>query len=73
MKKQLIKVIKRKDREAEGQPVAKPATKKPAEINRGVATTIEDWISERRENNTAENRTRQLQFSNWNTDSLIPA
>jgi hypothetical protein len=73
MKKQLIKVIKRKDREAEVQPVAKPATKKPAEINRGVATTIENWISQRRENTTAEDRSRQLKFANWNTDSLIPA
>jgi hypothetical protein len=63
MKKQPIKVIKRKDRKAAVQRSAKPATKKPADINRGVATTIENWISQRRENNIAEDRSRQVQFA----------
>jgi hypothetical protein len=69
MSKPPIKIIKRDD-EAKKAPVAKrPAKpKKP----RSVENTIQGWISERRENNDAEDRSRKVEWASWNTD-LAPA
>jgi hypothetical protein len=71
MKKQ-IKVIKRgEDRKI--SPSAKTTVKRPSKKEPTVAETIKGWISERRENNDAEDRTRRKQFSSWNSDKSIHA
>lgn len=39
----------------------------------GVADTIKGWITERRENNEAEDRSRRRRFSAWTSDPAIHA
>ena len=67
MKKQLIKIIKRTDGEARTQlPTKKPGKK------RSIEGTIQNWITECRENLDTENRTRNLKFATLNSDP-VPA
>jgi len=66
-----IKVIKRNEVEVKLPPTNRKATARPKKP-RSVESTIQDWISERRENNDAEHRSRNSQFAAWTTDS-IPA
>ena len=65
MKKQLVKVIKRTDGESKPLPPAKVKPKK----KRSLESTVQDWITERRENEDTEDRSRNSQFDAWNSDS----
>ncbi|HEX6123994.1 MAG TPA: hypothetical protein VFZ23_01350 [Pyrinomonadaceae bacterium] len=65
MNKQGIKIIKRPDGKAKSSPPAKAVPKKK---KRSLESTIQNWITERRENEDTENRTRNSEFQSWNTE-----
>jgi hypothetical protein len=59
-----IKVIKRNADGTKPPPTnrkANPRPKKP----RSMESTVQDWITERRENDDAEHRSRNSQLANW--------
>ncbi len=68
MKKPSIKVIKRKDGGTKSPPDTGKAKKASRKKERGVESTIQGWIAERRENDDAETRSRNSEFDAWNTD-----
>ncbi len=71
MKKPLIKVIKREESETKSpMPDAVEEKKANRKKERSVESTIQGWITERRENDDAESRTRNTEFDAWDTDSL---
>ena len=66
MNKQGIKIIKRTEGGARIPPAAGKAAKKARrKKEQNVADTIQNWITERRENNDAEQRSS---IAAWNTD-----
>ena len=65
MKKQ-IKIIKRTDGESKPPAPKKEKTKK----KRSLESTIQGWVTERRENEETEDRSRNSQFAEWETDSM---
>ena len=67
MKNPLIKIIKRTDGEAKTHSPAKKPGKK-----RSIEGTIQNWITECRENVDTENRTLNSKFATINSDS-VPA
>lgn len=67
MNKQSVKVIKRNDGPAKAPVTVK---KKPVK-QRSIENTIENWISERRENVDIENRSSRSQLAFWNSDALL--
>jgi hypothetical protein len=67
MNKQTIKIIKRTDSSVKTPPPKKKRGKGAQKRERTVADTIQSWITERRENNDAEHRSR---VAAWNTDSI---
>ena len=69
MKKQLVKIIKRTD--GESKPPSPP--KKKAKKKRSVESTIQGWITERRENETTEIRSDNSQLASWCDDTSAPA
>jgi hypothetical protein len=70
MSKPLIKIIKRDDNKAKKAPVSKRPAKPKKQ--RTVENTVQGWISERRENDDAENRSRKVEWASWKAD-LVPA
>ncbi len=70
MSKPLIKIIKRDDNQAKKPPASKRPAKRKKQ--RTVENTIQGWISERRENDDAENRSREVEWDSWNTE-LVPS
>ena len=75
MKKQVIKVIKQGDGVPKKIPPAanKPSKERPKKP-RSLESTVKDWITERRENDDAENRSRNSQLAEWDTDTdPVPA
>jgi hypothetical protein len=68
-----IKIIKREDAGlTKSPPTNKKASRRPKKP-RSVESTIKDWITERRENDDAENRSRNSQLATWKTDNRVPA
>jgi hypothetical protein len=61
----MVKVIKRTD----GKTVAPSSKKKKAKKKRSIESTIQDWITERRENEDSGNRTRSAQLADWNAEA----
>ena len=55
----------------EPPPTNKKAGKRPKK-DRTMENTVKDWITERRENDDAENRSLNSQLADWNADT-IPA
>ena len=67
-----IKIIKRDEATiTKSPPTNKKANQRPKKP-RSVENTIKDWITERRENDDAENRSRNSQLATWSTDD-VPA
>jgi hypothetical protein len=66
MNKPMIKIIKRTEGDAKTPPPRKKRAKDLPKKERSVAATIQSWITERRENDDAERRSR---VDSWNTDS----
>ena len=62
--KKPIKVIKQTD----GEPIPSPKKEKPKR-KRSIESTIQDWITERRDNEETEDRSRNSDFNAWNDDS----
>ena len=73
MKKRDIKVIKRIEGGPKVPPAGKAKVKEKEEKRPGVADTVKGWITERRENNEAEDRSRRKKFSAWRPDRSIHA
>lgn len=69
MNKQLIKVIKRNDGPAK-PPVSGKARKERAKKKPSLESTVKTWITERRENDEAEQRSS---VDAWNTDTPAEA
>jgi len=72
MKKQVIKIIKQSDGVPKIPPAAKKSAKERPAKQRSLESTVKDWITERRENDDAENRSRNSQLAEWDTDP-VPA
>ena len=68
MNKQVVKIIKRADGESKTPSRKKQKPKK----KRSIESTIQDWITESRENTDVGNRTRSSEFAAWNTEA-VPA
>jgi SET domain-containing protein len=66
-----IKVIKRNEDGTPLPPTNRKANPRPKK-KRSVESTIQDWITERRENNDAEHRSRNSQLATW-TDTPAEA
>lgn len=66
MSKQSIKVIKRPDAGTKKPAAAK---KVPEKKKRSVESTIQNWITERRENEATEDATRNSDFQAWDDHS----
>ena len=62
-----IKIIKRDDVGVKAAPTNKKANLRPKK-KRSMESTVKDWITERRENDDAEHRSRSSQLASWNTD-----
>lgn len=62
-----IKIIKRNDVGVKVPPTNRKANARPKKP-RSVESTIKDWITERRENDDAEHRSRTSQLATWTTD-----
>jgi hypothetical protein len=67
-----IKIIKREEAGLKKPPPTNKKASQRAKKPRSVESTIKDWITERRENDDAENRSRNSQLATWNTDR-VPA
>ena len=67
MTKRIIKVIKRGDG-AVNLPTPAQVVKRRKKKEPTVAETIKGWIDERRENNDAEDRSREKQLAAWDAD-----
>src|SRR5215207_1934184 len=65
MKKQTVKVIKREDGEKKLPSVKKEKPKR----KRSMESTVQDWITERRENEDTQDRTRSSQLASWTDDT----
>lgn len=65
MKKKPIKVIKREDGKTKPPPTNKVKPKK----KRSIESTVQDWITERRDNEQTEDRSRNSEFNSWNADT----
>jgi hypothetical protein len=63
MKKQSVKIIKRDDEVSKAPQTRKEKPKK----KRSIESTIQDWITERREDTDSRNRSLKTQFAAWNT------
>jgi hypothetical protein len=63
-----IKVIKRVDAGVVKAPASKKKKNKKATKQRSLEGTVKDWITERRENDDAEDRDRRSQLDSWNPD-----
>lgn len=63
-----IKVIKRVDAGVAEAPVSKKTKKQKAKKQRSLEGTVKDWITERRENDDAEDLARRSQLDSWNPD-----
>ena len=72
MKKQRIKIIKQNDGVAKIPPAAQKPAKERTKKQRSLESTVKDWITERRENDDAENRSRNSQLAEWDADT-VPA
>ena len=57
-----VKIIKRDD----GKPKTPPPVKEKPGKKRSIEGTIQDWVTERRENADTEDRSRNSQFNAWN-------
>ena len=66
-----IKVIKRNDDGTKPPPTNRKANSRPKKP-RSMESTVQDWITERRENDDAEHRSRNSQLANW-TDTPTEA
>jgi len=66
MTKPRIKVIKRNDDRPEKPPAAGKAEKERSRKKRSLESTVQTWITERRENDDAEQRSS---VDAWNTDN----
>ncbi len=63
-----IKVIKRNEGGAKSPPPSKKAKNEKSKKQRSMESTVKDWITERRENDDAEDRDRRSQLDSWDTD-----
>ena len=63
-----VKIIKRED----GKPKTPSPAKEKPEKKRSIEGTIQDWVTERRENADTEDRSRNSEFAAWTNDT-IPA
>lgn len=63
-----IKVIKRIDAGVVKPPVSKKAKNEKPKKQRSMESTVKDWITERRENDDAEDKDRRSQLDSWNPD-----
>lgn len=63
-----IKVIKRVDAGVIKPPVSKKAKNERPKKKRSMESTVKDWITERRENDDAEDASRRSQLDSWNPD-----
>ena len=68
MNKRPVKIIKRSD----GKSNEPPPERKKAKKKRSIESTVESWISERRENVDTEDRSRNSKLAAWTADA-IPA
>jgi len=59
-----IKVIKRNDDGTKPAPTNRKANPRPKK-QRSMESTVQDWITERRENDDAEHRSRNSQLATW--------
>lgn len=66
-----IKIIKRKEGPVNVPPTNKAANQRPKKP-KSMESTVKDWITERRENDDAEDRSRRSQLNSWN-DEPTPA
>ena len=62
-----IKVIKREEGGVKLPPTNKTSNQRPKK-QKSVESTIKDWITERRENDDAEDRSRRSQLDSWDID-----
>jgi len=62
-----IKIIKKDEGGIKLPPSNKTAIPRPKK-QKSVESTVKDWITERRENDDAETRSRNSQLDAWNTD-----
>ncbi len=69
MKKPSIKIIKREEGEPKSPADAVKTKKANRKKERSVENTIQGWITERRENDDAENRTRNSEFDAWESET----
>ena len=68
MKKPPIKIIKRGEGES-----TKPAPKKEKpRKKRSMESTVQDWITERRDNEETADRSRNSEFQAWNDEAIRP-
>lgn len=65
MSNKIVKIVKR----TEVKSVAQSSKKKKAKKKRSIESTIQDWITERRENEDSGNRTLNDQLANWNAEA----
>jgi hypothetical protein len=66
-KQQAIKIVKKKDSKP-------PSRKKEApKRKRSIESTVQSWITERRDNEETEDRSRNSQFKSWSKNDTIPA
>jgi hypothetical protein len=63
-----IKVIKRDDAGVVKPPASKKTKNQKPKKQRSLEGTVKDWITERRENDDAEDRDRRSQLDSCNPD-----
>jgi hypothetical protein len=63
-----IKVIKRDDVGVKSQPTNRKAVQRPKKV-RSVESTIQAWITERRDDEEAEHISRKSKFAAWKPDT----
>jgi hypothetical protein len=64
-KKQQVRIIKQTRGESEPPPAKKQSPRK----KRSLESTVQGWITERRDNQETADRSRNSEFEDWNADT----